>query len=89
MEEVAYCEFFRRYQPPITGLARNRGLSRHWCPRHDAEDVVHSLGLTGEGAIVAWGRNYYGETDAPAPNTGFIAVAAGDWHSLGLKANAP
>jgi len=40
LEEVAYCDFFRRYQPPVFGLARNRGLSRH-----DAEDVVQEVML--------------------------------------------
>ena len=39
-EELAYREFFGRYQPPIFGLARNRGLSRH-----DAEDVVQEVML--------------------------------------------
>jgi alpha-tubulin suppressor-like RCC1 family protein len=37
---------------------------------------------------VAWGDgNYYGQCTVPAPNTGFVAVAAGEWHSLGLKAD--
>ncbi len=40
MEEVAYREFFDRYEPPITHLPRNRGLSRH-----DAEDVVQEVML--------------------------------------------
>ncbi len=39
-EELAYREFYHRYEPPITGLARNRGLSRH-----DAEDVVQEVML--------------------------------------------
>jgi hypothetical protein len=39
------------------------------------------------GAIVAWGSNYYGQCNVPAPNSGFVAVAAGGNHSLGLKAN--
>ena len=46
----------------------------------------HSLGLKGDGSIVAWGFNDYGETNVPAPNTDFIAIAAGGSHSLGLKA---
>jgi hypothetical protein len=36
---------------------------------------------------VAWGRNAEGQTNVPAPNTGFVAVAAGEVHSLGLKAD--
>jgi len=32
---------------------------------------------------VAWGHNAY----VPAQNTGFVAVAAGGYHSLGLRAD--
>ena len=34
---------------------------------------------------MAWGENYRGQCDVPAPNSGFIAIAAGFYHSLGLK----
>ena len=37
-----------------------------------------------DGAIVAWGRNYEGQTNVPAPNRGFIAIAAGANHSLAI-----
>ena len=40
-----------------------------------------------DGEIVAWGSNWCGQCDVPAPNTDFVAVAAGDRHSLGLKAD--
>jgi len=36
---------------------------------------------------VAWGDNTNGQTDVPSPNTGFTAVAAGGYHSLGLTAD--
>ena len=36
---------------------------------------------------MAWGDNVDGQCNVPAPNTGFVAVSAGYWHSLGLKAN--
>jgi hypothetical protein len=36
---------------------------------------------------VAWGYNYYGQCSVPAPNSSFVAVAAGYAHSLGLKAD--
>ena len=39
------------------------------------------------GSIVAWGSNSSGQTDVPSPNTGFVAVAAGWAHSVGLKAD--
>ena len=38
-----------------------------------------------DGVIVAWGDNGNGQTDVPAPNSGFAAVAGGLYHSLGLK----
>jgi hypothetical protein len=47
----------------------------------------HSLGLKSDGAIVAWGYNGYGQCDVPAPNAGFVAVAAGPAHSLGLRSD--
>ena len=34
---------------------------------------------------MAWGYNYWGQCDVPAPNSGFIAIAAGYSHNLGLK----
>ena len=37
------------------------------------------------GSIVAWGDNYDGQCNIPSPNSGFIAVAAGGYHSLELK----
>jgi type 1 fimbria pilin len=39
-----------------------------------------------DGAIVAWGNNDEGQCDVPAPNNDFVAVAGGNYHSLGLKA---
>ncbi|MCK6456017.1 MAG: chitobiase/beta-hexosaminidase C-terminal domain-containing protein [Phycisphaerae bacterium] len=36
-------------------------------------------------SIVAWGSNAYGQTSVPSPNSDFAAVAAGHWHSLGLR----
>ena len=35
-------------------------------------------------AIVAWGNNDQGQCDVLAPNTDFVAVAGGYYHSLGL-----
>ena len=32
-------------------------------------------------SVAAWGSS----SAVPAPNSGFIAIAASDWHSLGLK----
>ena len=35
---------------------------------------------------MAWGYNGYGECNVPAPNSGFVAIAAGGSQSLGLRA---
>ena len=40
-----------------------------------------------QGDIVAWGDNSYGQTSVPAPNSGYVGLAAGGYHSLGLKAD--
>jgi len=34
---------------------------------------------------VGWGKNRDGQLNVPEPNTGFIAIATGFYHSLGLK----
>jgi hypothetical protein len=39
------------------------------------------------GSIVAWGYNGYGQCNVPSPNTGFVAIALGGCHSLGLKSD--
>ncbi|KPJ66117.1 MAG: hypothetical protein AMJ43_09125 [Coxiella sp. DG_40] len=44
-----------------------------------------SAPLGAGGSIVAWGSNGYGQCNVPSPNTGFAAIAAGGYHSLGLK----
>ncbi len=48
--------------------------------------VVSGTGLAQwNGEIVAWGRNDSGQCNVPGPNSGFVAVAGGRIHSLGLK----
>ncbi len=37
--------------------------------------------------MVAWGRTDQGQCNVPAPNTGFVAIAAGYAHSLALKSD--
>ena len=46
-----------------------------------------SLADPPRGKIVAWGANDSGQTNVPAPDTGYIAVTGGGDHSLGLKAD--
>ena len=52
-----------------------------------AAGSAHSVGLKGNGSIVAWGQNDFGLCDVPAPNTDFVAVAADRVQNLGLKAD--
>ncbi|MCH7872201.1 MAG: hypothetical protein IID33_10930, partial [Planctomycetes bacterium] len=40
-----------------------------------------------DGSIMGWGSNQYGQLNVPPPNTGFVALAAGGDHGLGLKAD--
>jgi hypothetical protein len=43
------------------------------------------MGLKSDSTVVAWGNNYDGQCDVPAPNEGFTAISAGEDHSLGFK----
>ena len=45
------------------------------------------MGFKADGSIVTWGDNGCGQCNVPGPNSGFVAVAAGQTHSLGLKAD--
>jgi hypothetical protein len=49
--------------------------------------TFHSLGLRSDGTIFAFGWNYEGQCNVPAPNADFVAVAGGMYHSLGLKSD--
>lgn len=72
-------------------LARGQSVALMIAAGHN-----HSLAVMGPASpfspvtdktIMAWGDNYYGECNVPAPNSGFVAVSGGSFHSLGLKSN--
>lgn len=44
------------------------------------------MGLKSDGSIVVWGSNTIGQYNVPAPNSGFVAIAAKSNHSLGVRA---
>jgi hypothetical protein len=44
----------------------------------------HSLALTAEGGMVAWGSNGWGETNVPGGLSNAVGIAAGGSHSLAL-----
>lgn len=46
-----------------------------------------SLALKSNGGLVAWGKNYYGQSNIPALATNIVAIAAGDDHFVALRAD--
>jgi alpha-tubulin suppressor-like RCC1 family protein len=48
---------------------------------------THSLALTFDGRVIAWGNNNYSQATVPAGLSGVTAIAAGLNHSLALKAD--
>jgi alpha-tubulin suppressor-like RCC1 family protein len=55
---------------------------------HDVTAIAaggfHNLALTRAGKVVAWGANYYRQTQVPAAATGVTALAAAGDHNLAL-----
>ena len=43
--------------------------------------------MKSDGTIVAWGDNWAGQCNVPPPNGDFVAIAAGRFHSLGVKSD--
>ena len=43
-----------------------------------------SIGLKSNGSVVAWG-NFGSNCNTPEPNTGYVAIAANNWHAYALK----
>jgi hypothetical protein len=47
--------------------------------------LVFPLPVFADGDIFAWGWNNYSQCTVPDTNAGFVAIAAGGYHSLGIK----
>jgi alpha-tubulin suppressor-like RCC1 family protein len=45
----------------------------------------HSMVLKGDGTVVLWGANNYGQTDVPAGLSNVVAIDAGNFYSMVLK----
>ncbi len=56
-------------------------------PNNDFIALGTALGLKSDGSIVGWGSNDFGQRTIPFPNTNFVALAEGGYHSLGLKSD--
>jgi alpha-tubulin suppressor-like RCC1 family protein len=50
-----------------------------------AQGAQHSLVLTADGNVLAWGNNTYGQTNIPSGLTNIVAIDAGGYHNLALK----
>lgn len=51
-----------------------------------AGGAAHVLALRADGSVLAWGADYSGQTDVPAPaQSDVIAIAASEDHSLALR----
>jgi uncharacterized delta-60 repeat protein len=46
---------------------------------------AHTVALKADGTVVAWGYNYYGQTNVPAGLGGVGDIAAGGLHTVALK----
>ena len=49
-----------------------------------AGGFFHSLALTADGRVVAWGQNNVGQTNVPPDLTNVIAIAAGGHHNRSI-----
>jgi alpha-tubulin suppressor-like RCC1 family protein len=50
-----------------------------------AAGYLHSLAISADHAVIAWGDNTYGQASPPSNLTDVVAIAAGSYHSLALK----
>ena len=52
-----------------------------------AAGLFHSLALSQDGLVAAWGGNESGQSTAPTGLSGVIGMAVGDEHALVLNQN--
>src|SRR5947199_9064790 len=71
-------EWSGRKMPAIRKETRFTAIAAGW---------GHTLALTREGTVLAWGYNGYRQSTVPAGLCNVIAIAAGRQHSLALKSD--
>ena len=49
--------------------------------------LYHTCGLKADGTLACWGRNDYGQSNVPTPNSNWVQVVAGWLHTCGLQAD--
>ena len=49
--------------------------------------AYHLLALKGDGTVVEWGQNNYGQETVPAGLSEVTAIAAGSYHTVALKSD--
>lgn len=47
--------------------------------------AYHETALRGDGTVVAWGSNDYGQTNVPPGLSNVVAISAGSYHTLALR----
>jgi hypothetical protein len=47
--------------------------------------LYHSIALTSDGSIIAWGDDYYNQVSRTPSGTDFIAIVAGDGHNVAIR----
>jgi hypothetical protein len=52
-----------------------------------AAGASHTLALRQDGTVIAWGNNYYRQTNVPSGLSNVVAIAAGNNHNLALRAD--
>ena len=62
-------------------------LAAAFCAAQGDAEVSRPLVNTVPGRVVAWGANEYGQCDAPDGLTNAVAVAAGESHTVALRAD--
>jgi hypothetical protein len=72
---------FRQASPPSSLTGRLAGVAAI------SAGYLHSVALLSNGTVVVWGDNSFGQTNVPSGLSNVVAIAAGDYHTLALRAD--